>query len=304
MIKVGLLGLGNKSEATLRFMKKSKIFDLAGIYDQDTSRVSKIAEQLKLNFTANPFGLIMQSDLLIIPKDDEKAYNLIVESILNSKHVVIENPLALTLKELDNLLKLSSEASVSVVPFLPLRFNNSIVNAKPYVSNPSYIQLTYSIASKSELSPIEKSEELINLIDMIIYLVKANVKNLQANSIKVAGNASQLIACRFEFDNGCIANLMMDFISNKDELQMTVYQSGQIVNFDLINNNSFVKTFDKVNSMKYKITKPESIEKENIYEGIIGYLNTLEKCQTQISLIESFKNSLTILKKVEDKLAQ
>jgi Oxidoreductase family, NAD-binding Rossmann fold len=303
MIKIGLLGLGNKSEATLRFMKKSKIFDLTGIYDQDTSRISKIAEQLKLNFTANPFGLIMQSDLLIIPKDDEKSYNLIVESILNSKHVVIENPLALTLKELDDLLKLSSEASVSVIPFLPIRFNNSLINAKPYVSNPSYIQITYSIASKSEFSLIEKSEKLINLIDMIIYLVRANIKNLQANSIKVTGNSSQLFACRFEFDNGCIANLMMDFISNKDELQITAYQSGQIVNIDLIKNNSFVKTFDAVNTMKYKITKPESTEKENIYESIVGYLNTVEKCQTQISLIESFKNSLTTLKKVEDKLA-
>jgi hypothetical protein len=304
MKKVGLLGLGNKSESTLRLMKKSKLFDITGVYDQNISRVSKIADHLKLNFTSNPFGLIMQSDLLIIPKVDEKSYNLIVESILNSKHVVIENPLALTLKELEDLLKLSSEASVSIVPLLPFRFNNCLMNTKPYIFNPSYIHITYCCAPKANLSIFEKSEELINVIDIIINLVKANVKQVQANSIKVVGNTSQLIACRFEFDNGCTANLTMDFISNKDELLVTVYQNEQIVTLDLVKNYSLVKTFNKDNILKYDVTKPVSSELENIYEGIIVYLNTFETYQTPVSLMESFKNSLTTLKKVEDKIAQ
>jgi hypothetical protein len=303
MKKVGLLGLGNKSEFTLRLMKKSKAFDITGLYDLNISKVSKIAEHLKLNFTSNPFGLIMQSDLLIVPKVDENSYNLIVESILNSKHVVIENPIALTLKELEDLLKLSSEASVSIVPFLPFRFNNCLINTKPYILNPSYIQITYSIATQTSLSVFEKSEKLFNAIDVIINLVKANIKQIQVNSIKVVGNTFQLVACRFEFDNGCTANLLLDFISNKDELFVTVYQSEQIITLDLVKNYSVVKTFNEENILNYDVSKAVSSELENIYEDIIGYLNTFEIYQTPVSLIESFKNSLVILKKVEDKIA-
>ena len=303
MKKVGLLGLGNKSESNIRLMKKSKIFELIGIYDPNIERSGKIAEKLKLNFTSNPFGLIIQSDLVIVPKMDEKSYNLIVESILNSKHVVIENPLALTLKELEELIKLSSEASVSIVPFLPFRFNNCIINTKSYIFNPTYIQITYNIAQKIKLSPSEKSEKLLDIIDIIINLVKANLKRIQANSIKIVGNSPQLITSRFEFDNGCTANLMMDFISNRDELLVTVYQNGQIVTIDLVKNYSIIKTFSRDNILKYDVTKPVTSESGNIYEGIVSFLNTFETYQTPVSLLESFKNSLIILKKVEDKIS-
>ncbi len=302
MKKIGLLGLGNKTESAIRLIKKSKIFDLIGIYDPNIERAGKISENLRLNFTTNPFGLIMQSDLLIVPKMDEKSYNLIIESILNSKHVVIENPITLTLNELEEIIKLSSEASVSIVPFLPFRFNNCLINTKSYIFNPSYIQIAYNIAPKIKLSLLEKSERLLDIIDIIINLVKANVKKIQANSIKVVGNSSQLIACRFEFDNGCAANLMMDFISNRNELFVTVYQNEQIVTMDLIKNYSIIKTYSKDNIMKYDVTKPFSSEFGNIYEGIVSYLNTFETYQTPVSLMESFKNSLSVFKKVEDKL--
>jgi hypothetical protein len=302
MKKVGLLGLGNKSESTLRLMKKSRVFDLVGLYDPNSERAEKIAKNLKINFTTNPFGLIIQSDLLIIPKTDENSYNLIIESIFNSKHVVIENPLALTLKELEELIKLSSEASVSIIPFLPFRFNNCLINTKPYIYNPTFVQLTCNIAPKTKLSPAEKSERLINLIDIIINLVKGNVKRIMSNSIRITGSSPQIFVSRFEFDNGCTAGLMMDLISNKDELLVTVYQKGQIVSINLEKNNSSVKTYKKENIQAYEVTKPTAYEHGNVYEGIIGYLSTFDTYHTPVSLLENFKSSLSILKKVEDKI--
>jgi hypothetical protein len=303
MKKVGLLGLGNKSESTLRQMKKSKIFDLTGLYDLNLDLAEKIARNLKINFTSNPFGLITQSDLLIVPKFDEKSYNLIVESIFNTKHVVIENPLALTLKELEELIKLSSEASVSIIPFLPFRFNNCLNSTKTYIFNPSFIQIAQNIAVKIKLSNLEKSEKLLNTIDIIVNLVKANIKRIQTNSVKIVGTSPQLIVCRFEFDNGCTACLTIDFNSSKDELLVTAYQSGQIVTIDLEKNNSVVKIYNRDNVQKYDVIKPVSSEAENVYEGIIDYLNTFETHPTPVSLMENFKSSLSILKKIEDKIA-
>ena len=303
MKKVGLLGLGNKPESVLRFMKKSKIIDLVGIYEPNAGRINSIAENLKINLTTNPFGLIAQSDLLIIPKVDENSYNLIIESILNSKHVVIENPLALTVKELEELIKLSSEASVSIVPFLPYRFNNCLLNTRFYVFNPLFIETSCTYAPKAKISNYEKSENLLNLIDIILNLVKANVKRIQANSARITGNLPQLISCRIEFDNGCIACLLIKYISRRDELFCTIYQSEQIIDIDLIKNCSTIKTFSKDDIMKFEVRKPPITASLNIYESIISYLETFEINQSQINLMETFKNSIDTLKKVEDKIA-
>jgi hypothetical protein len=88
----------------------------------------------------------------------------------------------------------------------------------------------------------------------------------------------------------------------RHEFSVSVYQIGHIVQIDLLRNNSKVKTFDKRDQLRYDISKLEHSGSSNPYEGIINYLNTFEAYSTPINLVESFADSLSILKKVEDKL--
>jgi len=302
MRKIGILGLSNKSELMLKLIKKVKTFEITGIYDVNTALSLKIAENSKVPFNPNPFGLIIESDLVIISKTDSNSFNFIVESILNSRHVVIENPVNLSLNEIDELNKLATEAAVSVVPFLPFRFSNCLINTKSYIFNPGYLNISFNSTPEYKTTAADTLGNLLNIIDICVNLVKANIKKVQANAVRIVGKIPQLINANLEFDNGCSAFISLDFISNRDELLISVYQPKQIVNIDLKKNFSIIKTFNKDNILEFDITKPVVSKDENPYEEIINYLITFETFQTPVSIMESFRSSLSIFKKVEDKI--
>ncbi len=301
--KIGILGLGNKTKAFLAFLKKSKNYEISGIYDSNKENLLKIAGNSNLKYTENPFGLISQSDLLIISKTDENSYNLIVESILNSKHVIIENPSNISIKEFEELNKLAAEASVSVIPYLPYRFNDYLMNIKSEANGSSYINIAYSQNTKHEIIFSGNSELLLNLIDFTLCFDKANVKRVNTDVIKVSGEFPQIIIIRIEFDNGSIACINIDCVSSRNDFLINIYQPKKIFNINMIKNISITKTFNNEDILKYKTKKQIFSNELNIHEGIINYLNTLETSNSPLNLTENFKNSLFVLKKVEDKIA-
>jgi predicted dehydrogenase len=302
MKKIGILGLGNNYPIMLKLLNKARDIEISGIFDTYNLLLEKVASNAKLPYTSNPFGLISKSDLLIVSKTDENSYNLIIECIQNSKHVIVDQAINLTSKEIDELNKLATEASVSVVPFLPFRFSNCLINTKSYIFNPGYIQIWHNSIPEFRANATVRSDVLLNLIDIVINLVKANVKSVNANAISVVGNSPQLINARLEFDNGCTACISIDFIASHEEFILNVYRSGQIVSIDLIKNSSVVKTFNKNNILEFDSMKPILTKNENPYEEIINYVNTFETYQTRVSHLESFKNSMDILKKTEEKI--
>jgi predicted dehydrogenase len=303
MNKIGILGLIGKADSMFSSLKQNEDIEIIGIYDPDFARAKKIAENNNLPFHTNPFGVIAQSDLIIIPKTDENSFNLMVESVLNSKHVIICNPVLLTVHEVDVITKLAREASVSVVPFLPYRFNNCLINTKSYVFNPGHIEISYTSMPEFKQKNLI-SEVLINGIDLVLNLVKGNVKKVYANAVRVIGAAPQLIIVRLDFDNGCTANLSFNFISNHDSFNVVVYQPRQIVELDLARFSSIVKSYKKDNILECETIKPSGHHNENPLNVTIGYLSVFEAFDTPVNVMECLRNSLQVLRKVEDKLFQ
>lgn len=302
MKRIGILGLSNKSESIIKFLKKAKLFEISGVYDTNTNFLKEVVKKTKTNHAVNPFGLISQSDVLIISKSDEKSYNLIVECILSSKHVIIENPASITLNELEVLNKLAFEASVSVIPYLPFRLNNNFIKIKSNIGKPRYIDFSYNRIMKDTLTIESDPEMLLNIIDFIICLARANIKRIHANTVKIVGTTPQIINARFEFDNGCIAVLTINYISDYNKQIIDIYQLKQKISVDLIKNYSIIKTFNNNNILKSNNTKHSFSNEKGKYEEIISCLNTLEVFNTSESLLECLKNSLLALKKIEDKI--
>lgn len=56
---------------------------------------------------------------------------------------------------------------------------------------------------------------MIHDIDIILHIVKSNVKRVSASGVKVISNQPDIANARLEFDNGCVANLTASRISMK-----------------------------------------------------------------------------------------
>jgi predicted dehydrogenase len=76
---------------------------------------------------------------------------------------------------------------------------------------------------------------MIHDIDIILSIVKSNVKNISASGVAVMTETPDIANVRIEFDNGCVANLTSSRISMKKMRKMRVFQKDAYIGIDFLN---------------------------------------------------------------------
>jgi predicted dehydrogenase len=75
---------------------------------------------------------------------------------------------------------------------------------------------------------------MIHDIDIILSLVKSNVKNISANGVAVMSDTPDIANVRIEFDNSCVANLTSSRISMKKMRKMRLFQKDAYIGIDFL----------------------------------------------------------------------
>src|SRR4051812_23190592 len=107
MLKVGVFGVGHLGKFHLNNWKEINGTELAGFYDPSDKNASLVADQYNLKRFTNINKLLDACDVADIVAPTTFHYPLCKAAILKSKHVFVEKPLANTMDEAKELLKLA-----------------------------------------------------------------------------------------------------------------------------------------------------------------------------------------------------
>jgi predicted dehydrogenase len=75
---------------------------------------------------------------------------------------------------------------------------------------------------------------MIHDIDIILKLVKSDVKNIYASGVAVMTDTPDIANVRIEFNNGCVANLTSSRISMKKMRKMRLFQKDSYIGIDFL----------------------------------------------------------------------
>jgi predicted dehydrogenase len=73
---------------------------------------------------------------------------------------------------------------------------------------------------------------MIHDIDIVLSLVKSNIKKISASGVAVASSTPDICNARLEFDNGCVANLTASRISLKNMRKSRFFQPNAYISVD------------------------------------------------------------------------
>jgi predicted dehydrogenase len=76
---------------------------------------------------------------------------------------------------------------------------------------------------------------MIHDIDIILHLVKSEVKSISASGVAVLTDTPDIASVRIEFNNGCVANLTSSRISMKKMRKMRLFQKDAYIGIDFLN---------------------------------------------------------------------
>jgi predicted dehydrogenase len=114
MLKVGVFGVGHLGKFHLNNWKEITDTELVGFYDPNDETANEVAEKYELPRFAKADALINACDAIDIVAPTNFHFELCEKAIRKGKHVFVEKPLANTMDEARQLVKLAQESDIKL----------------------------------------------------------------------------------------------------------------------------------------------------------------------------------------------
>ncbi|MCB0510276.1 MAG: Gfo/Idh/MocA family oxidoreductase [Chitinophagales bacterium] len=235
MLKIGVLGAGHLGKIHIKLLQEIEAFKVVGFYDPDDKNASKAEEKFAVKRYLDLEELIDACDVIDIVTATISHFECAQMALRKSKHIFIEKPMTSTLEEAYKLVELVKEAGVLAQVGHVERFNPAFLAVKDYPFNPMFIEthrLSQFNTRGTDVSVI--LDLMIHDIDIILKLVKTNVKNIYASGVPIISDSPDIANARIEFDNGCVANVTASRISVKNMRKTRIFQRDSYVSIDFL----------------------------------------------------------------------
>src|SRR5579872_4344713 len=263
MLKVGVFGVGHLGKFHLNNWKEINKAELIGFYDPDDANAREVTEKYHIPRFSDPDSLIDACDLIDVVAPTPQHFSLCEKAIRKGKHVFVEKPLANSMDEARELVQLVRESNIKLQVGHVERFNPAYLAIQSVPLHPMFIEvhrLAQFNPRGTEVSVI--LDLMIHDIDIILSLVKSEVKSISASGVAVMTETPDIASVRIEFNNGCVANLTSSRISMKKMRKMRLFQKDAYIGIDFLNKKSEIirlKTAQDVDAFAFDITTPDGI---------------------------------------------
>lgn len=305
MLKVGVFGVGHLGKFHLNNWKEIKSAELVGFYDPHDAVAAEVSARYQLTRYNDPALLIDDCDVVDIVAPTPAHYALCQQAIRKGKHVFVEKPLANTMDEARELVKLVRESNVKLQVGHVERFNPAFLAIQSVPLNPLFIEvhrLAQFDPRGTEVSVI--LDLMIHDIDIILSLVHSEVNSISASGVAVMTGTPDIASVRIEFHNGCVANLTSSRISMKKMRKMRLFQKDAYIGIDFLNKKSEVirlKTDQDADAFAFDITTPDGKRTIAISNPAVPEVNAirlelekftesiLNNCPTKVTEVDGFR---------------
>ncbi len=308
MLKVGVFGVGHLGKFHLNNWKEIPGVEIVGFYDPNDTNANEVIEKYHLKRFHEPGALLKQIDAADIVAPTDHHFALCEAAIKSGKHVFVEKPLAQTMDEAHALVKLVKESNVKLQVGHVERFNPAFLAVKDLKLNPMFIEvhrLAQFNPRGTEVSVI--LDLMIHDIDIILSIVKSDVKYISASGVGVMTETPDIANVRIEFNNGCVANLTSSRISMKKMRKVRIFQKDAYIGIDFLNKKSEIiklkdEEVDDANVFTFDIETLSGKKSIAISNPQIPEVNAIKKELEEFkSAIE--KNTRTIVSEIDGLMA-
>ncbi|MBI9070001.1 MAG: Gfo/Idh/MocA family oxidoreductase [Melioribacteraceae bacterium] len=255
-IKLGVIGTGHLGKFHVKLSKLLKDGELVGIYDQNKEQAAKICEEFGTTSFDDINELIKKVDAVIIVATTSAHYEVCKMALEAGKHVFVEKPITSTIQEAEEIVAIAKKMNLKLQVGHIERFNPALVSLEKYNLEPKFIQTDRLAQFNPRGTDVAVVLDLmIHDIDIILSLVKSEVKDIMASGIAVVSDSIDIANARIEFENGAVANVTASRISQKKMRKMRMFQRDTYLALD----------FNTGESEVFRLTDPEKNISESFF---------------------------------------
>ena len=319
MLKVGVFGVGHLGKFHLNNWKLIPTVELVGFYDPNDEQAAEVEKAYGIKRFTDEAALIAAVDAIDVVTPTHLHFSVCEMAIKMGKHVFVEKPMANTIEEGKSLMNMVKEANIKLQVGHVERFNPAFTSLKNETLKPLFIEvhrLAQFNPRGTEVSVI--LDLMIHDIDIILSIVKSDVKNISASGVAVLTDTPDIANVRIEFNNGCVANLTSSRISMKKMRKIRLFQKDAYIGIDFLEKNTEIiklKQPDESDAFSFDIethqgTKTISISNPVVEEGnailseLSSFVQSIEKDErTVVNEIDGYL-AMEVAHQILDKISK
>lgn len=311
MIGVGAFGR-NHARAYKELEQQGEALRLLGVVDQDVSRADAVGRE----FGCRSFGSLEQ--LLTTHSEVQAAsvtvptlYHLPVSSKLMEAgvDVLIEKPLASTMAEADEIIRVAKQhRRIAQVGHLE-RFNPAVRATIPLITQPMFFEVhRLSVFTPRALDVDVILDLMIHDLDIVLSFVNSPVQEVRAVGLPILSGKTDIANVRLEFASGCVANFTASRVSTERIRKLRFFQPRQYISIDYGRQDVLVFTVGdegegatpSVNP-QIGVLKPPITSEEPLRAELRSFLDAVRRRSGPMVTLEDGRRALALaLQIVED----
>lgn len=288
-LNVGIIGTGHLGKIHTKILKEIHNCNLTGVYDLMPERANQVANEFQVKYFYSLKDLFNEVDAVSIVATTKAHYELIKSALDNNIHVFVEKPITEKIKEAEEVVQISNEKKLKLQVGHIERFNSALLSLEKYNLDPKFIQTDRLAQFNPRGTDVAVVLDLmIHDIDIILSLVKSNVKNIYASGTPVVSDTIDIANARIEFENGAVANVTASRISQKKMRKMRMFQRDTYISVD----------FNTGVSEVFRLISPKDLSLEHFISfgeiGVGDHKKAVIYEQPEIKEVNALKHELQL----------
>lgn len=251
-VRTAVIGAGKMGGIHAKVYDQLPQSELVAIVDTDIEKAKSIAEKYNCSAFSDCMEIINRVDAVTIAAPTIAHLDLAKVFIDNNIAVLIEKPLAATVEQGEEIVKLAKQNNTVVAVGHSERCNPVVQAIKRLNIEPKFIE-----SSRISPYPFRSTDVgvvldvMIHDIDIILSLAASEIKRVDAAGVNVIGDKEDICNARIVFENGCIANVTASRLAIKTERKVRLFSRKAYLSMDYFKKTGIIiKADPNINIVK------------------------------------------------------
>jgi predicted dehydrogenase len=273
-VKVGIIGVGYLGTQHARILSYLERAELIGVADIDFKKAMVIGNRHGVKYYDNYEDMLDEIDAGIVATPTSEHFDISMKLLKEGKSVLVEKPITETVKQAEELVSLAEKNGLILQIGHLERFNPAVEALENLISEPKFIEVQRLGSFSARSLDIDVVLDLmIHDLDIIMALIKDEVKVIRSSGIHVLSDKIDIANARLEFTSGCIATLTASRVHQGKVRKLRIFEPTSYYSIDYIDQE--VKVFPlngrqtDIKTLKIKKEEPLKKELQNFFRCVI-----------------------------------
>ncbi len=207
-LRIGVVGVGHLGKEHARILATLPDVELVAVADPNVAQAEAVAQRCGSRAFSDPRALLPLVDAAVIAAPTSHHHALAIDFLRRGLPLLVEKPMAQTVRQADEMIELAQRHGTLLQVGHIERFNPAFEELLRHPLQPKFITCErYSGFSGRSTDIGVVMDLMIHDLDLLLALVRAPLRTVEALGIAVLGGHEDLAQARLTFANGCVADL-------------------------------------------------------------------------------------------------